>query len=74
MLVLDKGLFVVGMKLRKKEILDKANLLFEDFVGKRFEGWGRLVAVSRDHGTVVVTKWSAHNIGRGRFDFQCTLH
>lgn len=58
MLVLDKGLFVVGMKLRKKEILDKANLLFEDFVGKRFKGWGRLVTVSRDHGTVV-TKWSA---------------
>lgn len=59
MLVLDKGLFVVGMKLRKKEILDKANLLFEDFVSKRFEGWGRLIAVGRDHSTVLVTKWSA---------------
>lgn len=66
MLVLDKGLFVVGMKLRKKEILDKANLLFEDFVGKRFKGWGRLVAVGRDHGTVLAEEWSAlvwHKLG-----------
>lgn len=62
MLVLDKGFFVVGMKLCEKEILDKANLLFEDFWGKRFEGWGRLVAVGRDHRTEVI---SANICGEG---------
>lgn len=59
MLVLDKGLFAVGMKLREEKLLDKANLLFEDFVGKGLEGWGRLVTVGGDHGTVVATKWLA---------------
>lgn len=56
MLVLNKGFFVVGMKLCEKEILDEANLLFEDFWGKRLEGWGRLVAVGGDHRTEIITE------------------